>query len=39
MLEVRSNVPSNVYSELLGCSQRREPFRAVTRCGAVMWEV
>jgi len=39
MLEVKSNVPSKVYSELLGCSQRRAPLRTVTRCGAVNCEV
>lgn len=32
-------MPSNVYKELLGCSERRVPRRAVTRWGEVIGEV
>ena len=34
-----SRVPSYVYSELLGCSERKEPWRELTSEGAVRVEV
>lgn len=39
ILPLSSKVPSNVYNELFGCSERKDPCSEVTSCGDVRFDV